>query len=141
MNPKIFWKYVQEQTKYNSGINTLKKEDGTLAVADHEKAATLNKFFSSVFVEENLSNVPLLGRGSKSNGCTITDIVITPDMVEKKLKELNPSKTEGSDCIPPRVLQELCNELAEPLCTLFTFSPYIRYCTTRLANRRGTRYF
>ena len=44
-DPKYFWKYVQSQTKTNTGISPLMKENGEMAVSDMEKAETLNSFF------------------------------------------------------------------------------------------------
>ena len=47
---------------------------------------------------------------------------ITPDAVMKKLKELDPSKAQGPDQIPPKVLKELSNELEALLSKLFNMS-------------------
>ena len=49
LNPKKFWRYVQERTKVNVGVGTLKCEDGSLVTDDSRKAEVLNKFFSTVF--------------------------------------------------------------------------------------------
>ena len=68
----MFWKYVQERTKSSVGVHTLKKPDGTTATTDKEKAEILNDFFSSVFVEEDKSNIPLLEEDCFSNGVSIT---------------------------------------------------------------------
>ena len=48
-NPKAFWKYVQEKTKVNTGISTLKQENEKLAETDSYKAETLNNFLANVF--------------------------------------------------------------------------------------------
>jgi hypothetical protein len=121
-NPKKFWKYVQEKTKVSSGISTLKKPDGSLAEDDEQKADTLNNFFSSVFIHENKSNLPSFTKGERSNGLFLSDVRVTAQAVELKLKELDPNKAQGPDLIPPRVLKELHKELAVPLCILFNDS-------------------
>ena len=120
--PKKFWKYVQEQTKSRVGINALNKGDGSLAASDLDKAETLNNFFASVYVDEDMTNIPNLDKGCKSNGISLVDILFTPGAVKTKLSNLDPSKAQGPDQIPSRVLKELCCELAVPLCNLFNLS-------------------
>ena len=121
-NPKQFWKFVQEKMKVKQGISVLKNEDGSLSESDFDKAETLNNFFASVFTREDKSNVPSFNEGEKSEGALLSDIRVTPEAVKLKLKNLNPSKAQGPDCIPPKVLKELCNELSNPLCHLFNLS-------------------
>ena len=121
-NPKSFWKYVQERTKVNTGINTLKTGKGDWAESDMEKAKALNEYFASVFAIEDKTNIPDFYDGSKSNGISVTDIIITPAAVEKKLHELNQFKAQGPDLIPPKVLKELSKEIAVPLSNIFNKS-------------------
>lgn len=49
-------------------------------------------------------------------------IVVTPDLVLKKLNAVNPTKAQGPDGIHPKILYEMRNELAEPLAILFNKS-------------------
>ena len=121
-NPKSFWKYVQERTKVNTGTNTLKTGKGGLAESDMEKAEALNEYFASVFAIEDKTNTPDFYDGSKSNGISVTDMIITPAAVEKKLHELNQFKAQGPDLIPPKVLKELSKEIAIPLSKIFNKS-------------------
>ena len=121
-DPKCFWKYVQERTKVNAGVNTLNNGKGGLAESDMEKAEVLNEFFASVFAKENTNNIPDISQCSKSNGISVIDIIITPAAVEKKLHDLNQFKAQGPDSIPPKVLKELSKELAVPLSMIFNKS-------------------
>ena len=121
-DPKRFWKYVQERTKVNNDVCTLKKDDGTFAVSEQDKAEVLNKYFASVFTVEKDANNITLDMNCKSGGTGVTDVRVTPEAVEKKLKELNQSKAQGPDNIPSKVLKELSKELAIPLCKLFNLS-------------------
>ena len=79
-SPKKFWSYVRSKTKIRSRIPTLKKLDGTEAITAMDKAETLNKFFSSVFTEEILDNIPVnleaLFLGEYLNTCTITSEMV-----------------------------------------------------------------
>lgn len=121
-NAKLFWKYVQSKTKSFSGISPLTKGDGSTAETDEGKAEVLNSFFSSVFTKEDLSNVPVLETGCRSEGRLLTDVQVTPGAVRAKLSKLNPSKAQGPDKIPPKVLKELSEQLAVPLAILFNKS-------------------
>ena len=55
--PKRFWKCVKQKTKSKSSVGNLQKNDSTLTQTDNEKANGLNKFFASVFIRENVSNI------------------------------------------------------------------------------------
>ena len=121
-NPKNFWKYVQEQTKANTGVQVLKNIDGSLSNTDKLKANTLNSFFSSVFTREDTSSIPKIEACSKSDGKAVANIVVTPLAVHNTLKGLNPNKAQGPDGIPPRVLKEISKEISNPLCHLFNKS-------------------
>ena len=44
-NPKAFYKYVNSRRKVSTGISNLKRDDGTIAESDIEKAEELNSFF------------------------------------------------------------------------------------------------
>ena len=58
-NNKPFWAYVKAQTGTRSGIADLKREDGSIAKSDREKADVLNKFFQSVYTTEPEGDLPL----------------------------------------------------------------------------------
>ena len=82
-----------------------------------ERVDVLNRYFASVFTKED------------NNACTIEDwellyplddLTITPDQVQKRLKDLNPSKSP--DNIHPRLLKEMSVVLSEPLSILFNTS-------------------
>ena len=90
--------------------------------SDLEKAEVPNEYFASVFANEDITNTPDFKEGSKSNGISVTDIIITPAAVEKKLHELNQFKAQGPDLIPPKVLKELSKEIAVPLSKIFNKS-------------------
>jgi hypothetical protein len=72
----------------------------------------LADFFSSVFTVEVDSDLPAVK--SRINH-KLESIEITPDKVEKKLKDLKISKSPGPDNFHPRVLRELSSVLSAPL--------------------------
>ena len=116
-HPKKFWAYVNSRTKTKSKIPPLKDDDGSKAITAAEKAETLNRFFSSVFTEENLDNIPDDHRDFI--GEFLDTFIISPEMVLKKLTELNPNKTPGPDGWHPFLLKQLAVQLALPLSILF----------------------
>ena len=60
---------------------------------------------------------------SKSfNEVELNNVLLTPDIVLKKLVSLKCSKSAGPDKIHPRVLRELANELCTPLSLIFNLS-------------------
>ena len=74
----------------------------------------------SVFTREDTVIKPTLNdRPYEDN---LTDIVITPEMVEKKLLKLKISKSAGPDGFHPRILKELSKSIMVPLCKIFNKS-------------------
>ena len=95
----------------------MKDDNGGLATDDGVKASILNKFFSSVYTEEDLATVP---RPPVYCGDTQLDrIVITDEMVRGKLEKLKTSSSPGPDGIHPRILRETARSIASPLANVF----------------------
>ena len=94
-NVKPFWKYVNTKLKRKPGISSLRKENGDITVNDQEKADALNDYFSSVFVNEDISHMPVLG--DKSNNNTLNELDISVNVIMNKLAKLDSSKSMGPD--------------------------------------------
>ena len=56
-NPKSFWSYLKSKTANRQSVGPL-KDGGTLITEDDKQAEVLNTFFTSVFTEEDLVNLP-----------------------------------------------------------------------------------
>ena len=121
-NPKTFWKYVNNSRKYKPNISPLTNDKINFVTDDKGKADMLNNFFSSVFTLENTENVPYLTPGEKSSGFLLSDLRVTQEAVQKKLRELNPYKSPGPDKIAPKLLSELSDALSRPISILFNLS-------------------
>lgn len=119
-NPKAFWNYVKSKTSTRTGIADLKNEDGTKTTSDGDKAELLNRFFSSVFTREDGGPVPEAPEFPLTE--EILDLEFAVDDVKKQLKELKVGKATGPDGIPPSILVQAAEELAEPLARLFKMS-------------------
>ena len=119
-SPKGVFNYAKRKMKTKTGIADLTKEDGTLASSSEEKANVLNDFFSSVFTLEDTTHMPATPEPTPMK--PITSIRITESEVRKRLDKLNPTKATGPDGIPPRLLQELSEDLAGPLTVIMNKS-------------------
>lgn len=115
-NSKPFWRYVHSRMRTRPRVEDLREGDGSLATEDGDKARVLNSFFSSVFTEEN-DDVPVFS--NVYTGPVLDDAVVTPELVELKLKELKPFSSPGPDGIHPRVLVETAQSIATPLSQLY----------------------
>ena len=98
-NPKKFWQYVNKKTKIKQGIPDLvyEDEDGeeTSTTNDKEKVEVLADFFSSVFTEEDTSNIPNLSQRSFKEW--LSNMEITREKIKKKILQLKISKAPGPD--------------------------------------------
>ena len=116
-NNKPFWSYVKAKTGTRTGIADLKKDDGSIAKTDKEKADVLNNFFQSVYTnepEDDLPEPPIYDFRSE-----LSDFDITEQEVNKLLKGLKVSKSGGLDGIPAIFLAETADQLAHPITTIF----------------------
>ena len=122
LNPKSFWNYINSLRKNKEYISVLETTDGNMVTEDKDKAEVLVEFFTSVLTNENLQTLPKMTKAEKSDGITTADLLITEEAVKIKLSKLNPNKSPGPDKLYPRVLKEICNELARPLTYLYNLS-------------------
>ena len=118
--PKHFWKYAKSRIKNKQSIPTLEKPDGSKAITPKEKANSLNQFFCSVFTRERLNDIPELSEDFSGDILATTNI--TPEIVWKKLVNLDPNKSPGPDKWHPHFLRELADVICIPLSILFNKS-------------------
>ena len=105
--------------KVKNGIGMLDLGDGNTAETDEQISQALNFFFSSVFQNETLDNFPSLNCANNSDGVCLPEVFIFPAAVFNILTTLDPTKSEGPDRIPPKVLLELHKLLYIRLTILF----------------------
>ena len=117
--PKMFWKYAKSRLKNRERIPSL-TTGGNKYTTPKEKAEALNKFFVSVFTKEDVENIP--ESPSYNVGEVLTTLNITPEIVLRKLKGLNPNKTPGHDRWHPYFLREIADDICVPLSILFNKS-------------------
>ena len=93
---------------------------GDIKTDDVSMVEILNCFFSSVFTEEDLSDLPQ--PKSKTGEAPLTSVHITAEKVTEKIAKLQPSSAPGPDKVYPRVLHTLKVEIALPLSIIFNKS-------------------
>ena len=112
-SPKKFWAYVKSRTKTKPKIPSLKGINEALAHTDTEKAEALNNFFTSIFTKEDLTKIPETQEATFL-GESFDIFEITPEMVLKKLQDLNPEKTPGLDGWHPVLLKNIADFISLP---------------------------
>ena len=121
-NPKAFWTHIRKHLKTKAGIAPLLEninDKNSKKFDDHNKAAILQKQFSSVFNKESLENMPNFDQRSNSK---LESVIITKDMVEKLINNLQTTKSFGPDELHPAMLKELVDFITEPITIIFNRS-------------------
>ena len=120
LNPKAFYQYIASKTKPKDSIPNIKKDNGELTDNDKDKCEALNAFFQSVFTKEDNNETINSNNNSNLNiKYPLYEATAFEEDMIFHLKNLNTSKSPGPDEIHPRVLKELSEQLAHPLCLLF----------------------
>ena len=79
-------------------------------------AKVLNKYFSSVFITEDISSLPVpftKFEGNKSEH--LGQLFVTPEMIAKKIKKMKDNKSPAVDGIPPKLLKIILSKLVHHL--------------------------
>ena len=111
---KRFWQYIKAKLRDKIGISTLKSNDKEFT-DPKQKAEILSSHLSTMFTDED----PVLPSMPPSEIPDMPNITIDCNGVVKLLGQLNPSKANGPDQIPTRVLKEAAPAIAPYLCYIF----------------------
>ena len=103
-NPKAFYQYIASKTLKKEGVSDLTDKDGVLKSNDKDKSNILNNFFSSVFTQEDNTNIPEFIYDKEINTPLNTCSISIQDM-ENALNNLNISKSPGPDNFHPHFLK------------------------------------
>ena len=118
IDSKKFHKYVKGQTHIHTGIPCLKRNDGTLASSDYDKACIFNEYFSSVFTRDNncMPNFnPVCHSSLDGFTCTVYDVI-------KSIRKLKNNSAPGLDNYTPLFLKNILAHIATPLTKLYSVS-------------------
>ena len=114
---KLFWNYVSKNSKTKKSVTKLLVPNGNLTSSDQETAYTLNEYFSSVFTNENETNIPNFE--DRNFNEILDEILITGKKVEDAINILKPSKSQEPDKFHLYFLKETKDQLKKPLCIIF----------------------
>ena len=86
-------------------------------------AEDLNGYFSSMFTKENISSLPVPdAKFQEAKSDYLGQLIVTPEMVAKKIKAMKDNKSPGVDGIPPKLLMETVEQISIPLARVFNLS-------------------
>jgi hypothetical protein len=120
---KSFFAYTREKQRTRTTVGPLARNDGTIVETDAEGANLLNDYFTSVFTEEDTTNLPTPPQFFTENDDeALTTVTFTIENIVKRMEGLKENKSCGPDNIHPKVLKECRKELGLPLKLLFTKS-------------------
>ena len=119
-SPKLFWSYIKSVSSVKENVGVL-NVNGVDIMDSKDKADAFAKFFSSVYVQEDLfDGDDTFHPIELASG--MTELKIDNSMVDKKLKCLDTGKSAGPDGIHPRILSEIKLILTDYLTRIFNLS-------------------
>ena len=123
-DPKAFYSYVRSKQRTKEGIGPLLDDKGKLIDDKASIAEVLNKYFSTVFTKENLSNVPFAKVRTNCNQPDklvelFNNIDITNIKVDKAVKSLKQNKAAGGDGLNSSYLLAVGEYIVEPLTLIY----------------------
>ena len=108
---------MRKQSKTKSVVSKLQMPNGEITTTSQESANTLNDYFASVFRKENLDNIPNFE--DREFNRIVETVTITEELVDKAIKRVNPTKSQGPDQFHPRFIEQTKNNIIKPLTKLF----------------------
>ena len=120
---KSFYAYVRSKQNVQDKVGPLEDSAGNIISQGYLMAEDLNGYFSSVFTKEDISSLPIADakfQGAKSD--YLGPLVVTPELVAKKIKAMKDNKSPGVDGIPPKLLMETVEQISIPLARVFNLS-------------------
>ena len=119
-NPRAFYSYLNSKTVNKQSVGPL-KDDGNIVSDNEQMCDLMNKYFSSVFTNEDVSNIPLLEKMYNGN-LALTSVSFTSENVSEKISKLKSTSAPGMDKMYPRLLKEAVEFLCHPLTIIYTRS-------------------
>ena len=104
--PKRLFKYIRSQQKVKPVVGPLENEAGDLTQDEQDTAEILNKYFQSVFIEEETEVMPELPNRVETD--CLEEILITPAEAHTELTRQDKNKAAGPDGIPTNTAEEMC---------------------------------
>jgi len=116
---KKLWSYIKSKRQDNIGGVGPIKYQGETHTDPLSKANIFANYFSSVFTNEDTSNIPTMD--GEPLPC-IDAILIHVEGIAELLRNIDPNKANGPDQLPARFLKEVSLEIAPALTLIFQAS-------------------
>ena len=120
---KSLYAYVRRKQEVRDTVGPLENNSGNIISDGFQMAEVLNEYFSSIFTTEDIGSLPVpftKFEGSKSEH--LGQLIITPEMIAKKIKKMKDNKSPGVDGIPPKLFEEIVEQISTPLAKMFNLS-------------------
>ncbi len=118
-NFNSFFRYVRSKLSYKPSVPCLTDTTGELLTSGDAKAAAFNKFFTTVFTNDDGHRLNL---PTRPNSNFPTSVDLSPEVVYKYLSKLPLKLSLGPDGLPSFLFKKLSVSLAEPLSYIFNYS-------------------
>ena len=77
----------------------------------------------STFTREDINSLPIPGaKFQEAKSDYLGQLIVTPEMVAKKIKAMKDNKSPGMDEIPPKLLMETVEQISIPIVRVFNLS-------------------
>ena len=104
---KSFFAYIRSKQRVKDSIGPLKGNNGAVISNNKEMAESINEYFSTVFTLEDINALPATEQLLEEGKTCLEQLVVTPGMIETKIKGLKDNKSPGADRISPRLLNDI----------------------------------
>ena len=120
---KSFYAYIRSKQNVRDKVEPPEDSAGNITSQGLLMAEDLNGYFSSVFTREDISSLPVPdAKFQEAKSDYLGQLIVTPEMVAKKIKAMNDNKSPGVDEIPPKLLMERIEQISIPLARVFNLS-------------------
>ena len=119
-NPKYFFSYCKRYSK----ISPLKNNEDSVSTNPKTTCQLVLQQYSSVFSAPHPHNIinNSIELSDDKHQAQLTDIIITPEDIERATQELQPNSAAGPDGGPAILLLKCSKTLVQPLCKLWRCS-------------------
>ena len=119
---KSFFAYIISKQCVKDSIGPLKGNNGAAISNNKEMAESLNEYFSTVFTLEDTNALPATEQLIEEGKTCLEQLMVTPGMIEAKIKGLKDNKSPGADGISQLLLKEMVDDISVPLAIAFNLS-------------------
>lgn len=126
-NPKAFYSYVRSKSCVKETVGPLRDETGILITDERKMCNELSQFFSSVYTNERLEDLGSIENSleelsTKFRSREFGDLLITEEIVCKRLSKLKDNKAAGPDEMGTKLLKKIAPNISLVLAAIFTKS-------------------